>query len=263
MQRPPAKKSFALRANFAVLGLTRNWLRVFLIILTLYVTLPIAAPVFMRIGFTAPAHIIYTMYTPFCHQFGFRSFYLFGEQPVYPREYAQTGWQSYESYTANIPQLQFAPEDEFKLDWVLAHKIFLGNEQMGYKMALCERDNMILGMMLVGGLIYAIPTVRRKLRPVPLLLYGFLGVVPIGIDGFSQLLSYPPFNFWEIRETTPTFRALTGGLFGLMTAWLAFPYLELAMRDTRRQVERKLAKRGLLAPSRYNPPPPSADNPME
>ncbi len=248
MQQPPTKKSFALRANFAVLGLTRNWLRIMLIFLTIYVTLPIAAPVLMRIGLTAPAHIIYTIYTPFCHQFGFRSFYLFGEQAVYPRAYAETGLKSYEEMTANIPQLQFAPQDEFKLDWVLAHKTFLGNEQMGYKLALCERDNMIWGMMLVGGLIYALPPVRRKLRPVPLWLYAFVGVVPIGLDGFSQLLSYPPFSFWEIRETTPFFRSLTGALFGLMTAWLAFPYLELAMRDTRRQVERKLFKRGLIPP---------------
>lgn len=248
MQQPPEKKSFALRANFAVLGLTRNWLRIMLIFLTIYVTLPIAAPVLMRMGLTAPAHIIYTIYTPFCHQFGFRSFYLFGEQAVYPRAYAETGLKSYEEMTANIPQLQFSPQDEFKLDWVLAHKTFLGNEQMGYKLALCERDNMIWGMMLVGGLIYALPPVRRKLRPVPLWLYVFVGVIPIGLDGFSQLLSYPPFSFWEIRETTPFFRSLTGGLFGLMTAWLAFPYLELAMRDTRRQVERKLFKKGLLPP---------------
>jgi uncharacterized membrane protein len=256
MQQPPAKKSFALRSNLAVLRLTRNWLRISLIFLTIYVSLPIAAPIMMRLGLTAPAHIIYTVYTPFCHQFGFRSFFLFGEQPVYPRAYAETEWKSYEEYTANVAQLQFAQQDEFKLDWVLAHKTFLGNEQMGYKLALCERDNMIWGMMLVGGLIYAIPTVRRKLRPVPIWLYFFVGVVPIGLDGFSQLLSYPPFSFWEIRETTPLFRAFTGALFGLMTAWLAFPYLELAMRDTRRQVERKLAKRGLLPPSRYNPPQP-------
>lgn len=248
MQQPPAKKSFALRANLAVLGLTRNWLRIFLIFLTIYVSLPVAAPILMRIGLTAPAHVIYTIYTPFCHQFGFRSFYLFGEQAVYPRAYAETGLKSYEEMTANIPQLQFAPEDEFKLEWTLAHKFFLGNEQMGYKLALCERDNMIWAMMLVGGLIYALPPIRRKLRPIPLWIYVIAGVLPIALDGGSQLLSYPPFSFWEIRETTPFFRSLTGALFGLMTAWLAFPYLELAMRDTRRQVERKLAKKGLLPP---------------
>lgn len=251
MQQPPAKKkSFAIRANLAVLSLTRNWLRIALIFLTIYVSLPIAAPILMRVGLTGPAHIIYTVYAPFCHQFGFRSFFLFGEQAVYPRQYTDISVQSYEAFTANIPQLQFAPESEFTLDWVLAHKTFLGNEQMGYKVALCERDNMIWGMMLVGGLIYAIPTVRRKLRPVPLLLYAFVGVLPIALDGGSQLLSYTPFNLWEVRETTPFFRVVTGGLFGLMTAWLAFPYLELAMRDTRRQLERKLGRAGLLPPTR-------------
>lgn len=248
--RQTRQKSFALRANLAVLSLTRNWLRITLIILAIYISLPIAAPVLMRIGLTGPAHLIYTVYAPFCHQFGFRSFFLFGEQLVYPRESNTIGVRSYEAFTANIPQLQFPPEAEFSLDWVLAHKMFLGNEQMGYKIALCERDQMIWSMMLIGGLIYAIPRVRRKLRPVPLWLYIFVGVLPIALDGGSQLLSYPPFSWWEVRETTPYFRVITGSLFGLMTAWLAFPYLELAMGDTRRQIERKLAKRGLLPPTR-------------
>ncbi len=31
-----------------------------------------------------PANVIYAIYKPLCHQFGFRSFFLFGEQPYYP-----------------------------------------------------------------------------------------------------------------------------------------------------------------------------------
>jgi len=78
-----------------------------------------------------------------------------------------------------------------------------------------------------------------------LLLYVFLGLGPIGLDGFSQLLGYPPFNLWPPRETLPVFRVLTGAIFGLMSAWLAFPYLELSMQDARRDIEAKLWRAGV------------------
>ena len=68
----------------------------------------------------------------------------------------------------------------------------------------------------------------------------------IGIDGFSQLLGYPPFNLWPPRETLPAFRVITGALFGIMNAWLALPYLEQSFRTTREQIEFKLARVGIL-----------------
>jgi uncharacterized membrane protein len=121
----------------------------------------------------------------------------------------------------------------------------VGNKEMGYKMALCERDMFIYAALLLGGILYSIPRVRRRLRPVPLWLYVFLGLGPIGLDGFSQLLGYPPFELWPARETLPQFRVLTGFIFGLMTAWLGFPYLDISMQSTRRQVERKLRSAGI------------------
>jgi uncharacterized membrane protein len=75
-------------------------------------------------------------------------------------------------------------------------------------------------------------------------LYIFVGLGPIGLDGFSQLLGYPPFNFWEVRETEPIFRVATGGVFGLMNAWLGFPYIERAMQDTIDQLTLKFRQAG-------------------
>jgi uncharacterized membrane protein len=122
---------------------------------------------------------------------------------------------------------------------------FIGNEEMGYKTAVCERDLSIYGGLGLAALIYAIPAVRRKLRPLPIWLFLFVGIAPIGLDGFSQLLSYAPFSWWPVRETTPAFRVVTGFLFGLATAWLGYPNVELSMRDTRRAIEAKLAKAGV------------------
>jgi uncharacterized membrane protein len=78
------------------------------------------------------------------------------------------------------------------------------------------------------------------------LLYLLLGLGPIGLDGFSQLLSNPPLSLWPARESTPLFRTVTGALFGLMNGWLALPYLEEAMRETRQEVTAKLRRAGVL-----------------
>jgi hypothetical protein len=59
-------------------------------------------------------------------------------------------------------------------------------------------------------------------------------------------MGYPPFNLWPPRETLPFFRVATGLVFGLMSAWLAFPYLAESFAETRQQVEAKLLRAGYL-----------------
>jgi hypothetical protein len=61
----------------------------------------------------------------------------------------------------------------------------------------------------------------------------------------SQLLSYPHFMLWPVRETSPEFRVVTGALFGFMNAWLAFPYLEASFRETRDVLHDKLKRAGI------------------
>lgn len=248
--------SFAVRANIWTLRLARHWLRVVLIILGIYISLPWVAPTLMKLGATDAGNFLYFLYSPFCHQFAFRSFFLYGEQAAYPRYTVGTGLTPFETYVEPLPE--FAPDrivEIFGIQSLVgdiygfspgfqgAAREFKGNEQMGYKMPLCERDITIYTAMFIGGVLYT--RVRWRLRPAPWWLYIWLGLAPIGIDGFSQLLSYPPFNLWPVRETSPFFRVLTGALFGLMNVWLGFPYLERAMWDTRRQIESKLARIGI------------------
>lgn len=254
----PSNKRTALRLNRWVLAFARHWLRIALIIIGLYAGLPIAAPTLMKLGATGPAQLLYTLYSPFCHQFAFRSIFLFGEQPFYPRYNTESPLRSFEAYAGDLPE--FAPDRAvvvlgqrvlvgdiyaFTSGYQLAAREFIGNTQMGYKMTLCARDIAIYSALFIGGLIYSHPKVRRRLQPVPIWLYILLGLAPIGLDGFSQLLGYPPFNLWAARETLPAFRVVTGALFGLMNAWLGFPYLEISLRETRRQIEAKLRRAGL------------------
>ncbi len=252
------RSSVGLRLNLMVLRFTHNWLRVVCIVVGIYASLPIAAPIMMKVGATGIGQTLYTLYSPFCHQFAFRSVFLFGEQPFYPRYNTGSPYKPFEAYVQDLPE--FAPDHAvsiwgqrvgvvgdiraFTPGFQGASRDFKGNEQMGYKTALCARDMGIYMALFAGTLIYSHPTVRRHLRPVPIWLYLLLGIAPIALDGVSQLLGYPPFNFWPPRETLPVFRVVTGVLFGLMNAWLGLPYLELSMRDTRDQIESKLERAG-------------------
>lgn len=230
-----------VRANLWLLRLTDNWLRIALVLIGAYALLPFAAPTFMKIGWEAPANLLYTLYSPMCHQFAFRSIFLFGEQPFYPREIAGTPWVSYETVIRDLPDVtQPRSLDDFSLPFVLSSRSFVGNERLGYKTTLCARDVAIYLALFAGGLIYA--AARRRLRPVPLWIYAIAGFMPIALDGFSQLLSYEPFRLWDVRETAPFYRIATGAMFGLMNAWLAFPYIDAAMQDTASQIRLKLRR---------------------
>lgn len=242
----PPDNSFAVRVNRWALTLSRRWLTTLLIVIGLYVGLPFLAPTLMHFDLTGPAKLIYTAYSPLCHQFAFRSFFLFGAQPAYPRAVADVaGLKPFDAFSSNV----FAATgnnvnlSDWSLDLELTARQFIGDSQMGYKIAICERDIAIYLALFLGGLIYSIPAVRRNLRPVPIWLYVLLGVMPIAIDGFSQLFGYAPFSLWAVRETSPELRVLTGALFGLMNAWLAFPHLEETARQAKLELEQKFAAR--------------------
>ena len=243
---PNSNRAFARRLNLGLYNFSRNWLQVALVIIGIYAALPYVAPVLMKLGLTEPARVIYTIYSPFCHQMAFRSVFFFGDQAFYPREISGTELTPFEVYAASAHEFAETNLQDFTPSLIFSSRAFLGNEQMGYKTAICARDIAIYTALFIGGLIYSIPVVRRRIRPVPIWLYLLLGIAPIGIDGVSQLLSYPPFSLWAVRETAPEFRVITGALFGLMNAWLAFPYLEASFYDTHTTLHSKLAKAGLL-----------------
>ncbi|MBG0783928.1 MAG: DUF2085 domain-containing protein [Anaerolineaceae bacterium] len=197
----------------------------------LYLFFAFLAPVLMKVGATAPAKVIYKVYSPLCHQLAFRSFFLFGEQPYYPRELAGVeGVITYGEATGL---------NEYDLD---AARDFLGNEVMGYKLALCERDIAIYGALFLFGVLFALT--GKKIKPLTWYLWIIIGLGPIGLDGFSQLLSqtgWGVFSWLPLRESTPLLRALTGAFFGLGTAWFGFPYLEDSVQENRRDMQMKYA----------------------
>jgi uncharacterized membrane protein len=218
----------ALRLNKLLNTFSRHWLVVANLFVLLYVGIPFAAPALMKAGAVRPASWIYTLYSPMCHQLGFRSWFLFGEQTAYPREIAGT------------PLTPFGEATGLDEDNLAAARDFTGNEQVGYKVALCERDVAIYGGIFVAGLLFGM--VRSRLKPLPLWIWLLIGVLPIALDGGTQLLSVFTFLSFPVRESTPLLRTITGFLFGVMNVWLAYPYVEETMMETRAQVATKLAR---------------------
>jgi uncharacterized membrane protein len=122
----------------------------------------------------------------------------------------------------------------------LAARAYIGEPGIGYKVALCERDIAIYGGILLFGLVFSLT--GRRIKPLPWYFWLLFGILPIAIDGFSQLLSQPPLGFFAYRESTPLLRSITGFLFGLTTAWFGFPIVEESMVDVRRYYGQKMAR---------------------
>ncbi len=235
---------------------SRHWLAFFNVAIALYVGLPMLAPALMKAGLALPANLIYTVYSPMCHQMASRSFFLFGEQYAYPRALTGSALTPIEAYIPTLPEFANASADPTEWpSFLLAAREFVGNEQMGYKMALCERDIAIYSFVLLGGLLYAVLRTRFKIKPLPLWAFLIFGMGPIALDGFSQLFSQygvvsPALSFlntvFPLRESTPLLRTLTGAIFGFALTWLAYPHVDAGMKTTAADLEEKLVRIGEL-----------------
>jgi uncharacterized membrane protein len=191
--------------------LAKHWLAVFNVLTCIYVFLPILAPVLMVSGAPAIGRLIYLVYRPACHQLPERSFFLFGPELDYTLD---------ELWARDL----ISPADD-----IYTRQRFLGAIQIGYKIALCQRDLALYGSLFVGGLIFVV--VRKRLRPLSLLAY-LVCLVPMAIDGGTQLIG--------LRESLPVLRLLTGSLLGFASVWLLYPRLDEAFDEVRWQANQRV-----------------------
>ena len=224
-------------ADRVMYWVSKHYLALLNFVMLVYFGLPILAPVLMNVGVTAPASVIYTIYKPLCHQFGFRSFFLFGEQAYYPTEEAHIDDVITFGQATGLDVRNPAAASRFEA------RQFTGNETMGYKLALCERDIAIYSSIFLFGILFAIT--GRRIKPLHWMMWILIGMVPVGLDGFSQLFSQMEWSWLAqilpYRESTPFLRVLTGGLFGFATAWFAYPAIEESMSETRQFFIKKFA----------------------
>jgi uncharacterized membrane protein len=199
-------------------------------LLFLFIGGSILAPILASSGKTKAANGLYGFYSVFCHQLAFRSFFIFGNQAVYPRELAHL-----EDLTTYEQQF-----NDPGLDVIQASKT-IGNTESGYKIALCERDLAIYTSLGLSALIFQL--LKKKSKPIPWYWWFIIALIPIAIDGFSQLpgISSGWPDWLPRRESTPFLRVLTGTLFGGVTGFYMFPLMEDSLKETRYTLLRQRA----------------------
>ena len=219
--------------------LSKHWLLLANLSAGFFAGLPWAAPALMARGYSHLGRLIYAAYSIFCHQLPQRSYFLFGEKISY-----------------SMPEIvAVVRSDEFAV-----LRTFLGTPEMGYKVALAHRTLAIYTGVAMGGFLFAL--LRRWMRPWPLQWY-LLFLAPVALDGLTHMTTdmLPAITWRETNEWLQVLiggwihlpsafytgtgvgslnwllRTLTGGLFGLGTAWLVHPYLDQALRMIGQQLE--------------------------
>ena len=224
----PQMRRFIIGVDHVVLFITRHWLSLAVFFLAIFAGLPFLAPIFMHYGMMGLGDLIYKAYSLTCHQLAFRSYFLFGERNAY-----------------DLAQLQVALNVSNPASDAIYWREFLGNAQLGYKVAWCERDVAIYVAMVFTFIAFGF--IRSRVVTLDWRLYLFF-VLPMAIDGTWQLVTSPLYllQFLPLHESTPELRLITGALFGFGSVWLVFPYVEQAMRDAYRdaksQLDRALAR---------------------
>lgn len=157
---------WTITANRLTLWIGRHWLLVFNIVIGIYIGLPWLAPLFMEWGWEGAGRAIYLLYSTQCHQLPQRSFFLFGPTPMYTLSDVQAAWQN----TADP----------------LILRRFIGNPEMGWKVAWSDRMVSMYTSLLLWGILFGF--VRRRLRPLPGWAFALL-LLPMAIDGLTHLVS--------------------------------------------------------------------------
>jgi uncharacterized membrane protein len=227
-----------------VLALARHWLLIINLLIALWVGLPWLAPVFMHWGWTSAGKAIYLIYSFQCHQLPERSYFLFGREVMYSLAEIQAVWQN----TA----------DPFVL------RQFIGNPEMGWKVAWSDRMVSMYISILLGALIYGF--LGKRFKPLSFWTFAVL-LLPMAIDGITHMISdlqgigqgFRDTNTWLQILTNNAFsssfyqgdalgsfnswmRLITGILFGIALVGFVYPYLNEAFAEIVRRSEATLMK---------------------
>lgn len=248
VQMEQGGRGAAIRLNRGVHWLSRHWLAVFIVLWGGFNLLPWLAPVFMKVGWDAAGRAIHTAYTFLCHQLPQRSFFLFGERPMYELNEIQAVWQN--------------------TDNALILRQFIGNPEMGWKVAWSDRMVSLYTGILLWAIVFG--PWRRRLPRLPLWGLALLAL-PMVIDGSTHMLSdmiggigagFRYDNGWLASLTGHAFapgfyagdglgsfnswmRLISGLLFSLGGVWFALPAVESSFAGTEQVVEEKFERAGL------------------
>jgi len=205
----------------------QKWWIIFVVLYGVFVFLPFLAPIMMRWNFQGMGRAIYFIYSFLCHQLPERSLFMFGPKLMYSLNEIQAVWQQ----TGNP----------------LILRQFIGNPDMGWKVAWSDRMISMYGGIWLAGLLWGM--LRKPNQKISIWIFLLLAF-PITLDGMTHFISdlsglaegfrytnhwlavltrnYFPDSFY-IGDALGSFnslaRWLSGLLFGFGLVWWAFPYI--------------------------------------
>lgn len=187
---PKASDDQAGRLNQLFNQVGRNWLKLFNILFAIFFGVPWLAPVFMNWGWESAAQAIYFIYSPLCHQFPQRSYFLFGDQAMYSLDDIAKVWPN----TTNPLEL----------------RQFIGTPEMGWKIAWSDRMVSMYGGILIGSLL--VSAFQNWIKQISLWWLPIV-MIPMGVDGLTHAVS-DLFGFQDgFRYHNSWLGSLTGQLF--------------------------------------------------
>ena len=228
-----------------ILLLARHWRFSANLIAGVILGLGVLAPILMALELTEAGQAVYGFLAPHNHQLPQRSYFLFG--------------QAGRLQTYSLEQLLSWGADPNRL------QAFVGNPEIGFKMALNHRMTAIFIAIFGGGISWGLAGGRPRLGPI-----WFLALMlPLLIDGFSHVISensgqgFRESNVWAVSLTGGAFstefyegntlgslnwllRTVTGLLFGLGLVWFLYPYLSYRFTAIQARLEPKLRRIGAI-----------------
>lgn len=216
-----------------------RWVLLFCSLFALVNLLPFMAPIFMQLGWTTPARVIYIIYSPMCHQMAQCSFFLFGEQAMY-----------------NIAELPVPMSGNTVRD-MAALRSFIGNPELGWKVAWSDRMVYMYDTVLLVAIFFGLLRHRRRLHSLGFGMVALM-LMPLVVDGTSHMLSdvngglvqgFRYSNQWladltghllpewfyqgnALGSFNSWMRLISGLGFGFACVWFAFPYLDRSISLT-------------------------------
>ncbi|VVB66048.1 Uncharacterised protein [Candidatus Gugararchaeum adminiculabundum] len=176
----------------------------FVIVLILWIASIVGAAYIAKGGDTTTAGVIYAFHRPLCHQLPERSICVFDSGRI--GECAPNG----EAQLAG-GEIVYAGFDQFTMR---PREVVWQDGERGYEFAECARDTAIYVGVLLGFLI--LPLIKKiDSLYVPRVWPLILAMVPIGMDGGTQLLGW--------RESTDTLRIITGLIVGIVLPFYIMP----------------------------------------
>jgi uncharacterized membrane protein len=208
--------SFSRSIEYVVLWFAGHWLLIVNTALSVFISLPFLAPLLLANGFTGMANVLYRFYGATCHQMPSRAYYLAGEQvAICHRDVAIYVSMLFGGLLFGLVRRRLQP---LPSGWYLF--LVLPMALDGGLQFLSELQSTItlagvwlLGAVVLGGgtfLLYR----QQKLG------WAWAVVLLSGLVMLFYLLLAGPYSSDLFR------RNVTGGLFGLSTVWLAYPYFE-------------------------------------